>query len=425
MRPGRLWELATAACAVVGIPLWVAASRGTGAAPEVATARVERRTFVRRVPAEGYLRAVEATPITVPATAEGSLRIAWLAPDGAEVAVGDPVVRFDPSDMERQLADASADLESAEIKSAKERAASATELDNLDRDADLAGLELDAAQRFQKADELIYSRSEIIESALDERLATERRRHAEEARKARRNLMATDLELLAIERRGAEQRLDQARRGLASLAVTAPHAGLVVLVRDRRGSPPRVGDTVWRGQAVAQLPDLARMEAEVHVLEADAGGLAAGKPAAVTLDAHPDQVLAGTLKRVDAVAKPRVPGSPVQYFAATVDLDGAERGALRPGQRVSAVLELESIPDALLVPRQAIFVGEGGARRVFRREGGGFRPVEVTLGPVALGWAVITAGVEAGDVVALADPTRHEAAPAPPVEGGPALGGGR
>ena len=425
MTSPRIWGTAAGVCAAAAVALWLAANIGGNAVPEVATARVERRSFVHRVPAEGYLQAAEATPITVPGQVEGGLRIAWLAPDGAEVAAGDPVVRFDPSDMERQLADASADLESAEIKRVKEREASASDLGNLDRDAGLAGLELDAARRFQKADELIYSRSEIIESALDERLAGERRHHAEEARKARRDLMTTELELLAIERRGAAQRLDQARHGLASLAVAAPHGGLVVLVRDRRGSPPRVGDTVWPGQTVAQLPDLSRMEAEVYVLEADAGGLAPGEAASVSLDAHPDQVFVGTVRRVDAVAKPRIPGSPVQYFAATVSFEGAEPGALRPGQRVSCGLELESIPDALLVPRQAIFAGEGGARRVFRREGSAFRPIDVTLGPVALGWAVVTAGVDAGDVVALADPTHHEAGPAQPAGGAPALGGGR
>ena len=425
MRSPRAWGIAVVVLAAVAVPWWLAATFGGEAGPEVATARVERRSFVHRVPAEGYLRAVEATPITVPSQVDGGLSIAWLAADGAEVAAGEPVVRFDPSDMERQLADASAEFESAEIKIAKERTTSASDLANLDREAELAGLEFDAARRFQKADELIYSRSEIIESALDERLAGERRSHAEAARKSRRKLMATELELLAIERRSAGQRVDQARRGLASLAVTAPHGGLVVLVRDRRGSLPRVGDTVWPGQPVAQLPDLARMEAEVYVLEADAGGLAPGRAASVSLDAHPDQVFAGTLRRVDAVAKPRIPGSPVQYFAATVSFEGAEPGALRPGQRVTALLELESIPDALLVPRQAIFAGEGGARRVFRRGGSGFEPVDVTLGPVALGWVVVTGGVAAGDLVALADPTRHEAGPAPPVGGAPALGGGR
>jgi hypothetical protein len=404
----------------------------------VPTARVERVDFVRRVPAEGHLRAAEATALAVPAAAPGSLRIAWLAADGGRVEAGDPVARFDPTEMEEQLADARADLAAAEVKIAKERGQSATDLANLDRDAEVAALELDAARRFQKQDELIYSRAEIIESALDETLAGERRRHAEAARESRRALARDQLALLAVERRKARLKIDQAERALAALEVAAPKAGVVVLERDGRGNPPRVGDSVWPGQPLGEIPDPAALEAEVYVLEADAGGLAVGERAEVTVDARPERPLPATVAQVDAVAKPRVPGSPVQYFAVALRFDaGSAPGDLKPGQRVSAVLELDAVAAALVVPRQAVFdagLDGGGGKRVFRREGGGFRPVEVALGPVAFGRAVVASGLAAGDVVALEDPTRRAgpaapppgegAAPAAPLGGGGGPGGG-
>ena len=48
-----------------------------------------------------------------------------------------------------------------------------------------------------------------------------------------------------------------------SLTLTAPHDGIVVLERDWRGDPPRVGDTCWAGEKIGEIPDLAAMEAEM------------------------------------------------------------------------------------------------------------------------------------------------------------------
>jgi len=62
--------------------------------------------FERRVPAQGNLRAVHAAPIAVPAGISVPYRVGWLAPDGSRVRAGEVVVRFDNSDLVKQLTDA-------------------------------------------------------------------------------------------------------------------------------------------------------------------------------------------------------------------------------------------------------------------------------------------------------------------------------
>jgi len=396
---------------------------------DVPTARVEVRDFVRRVPADGYLEAVRATPLTVPREVGGVVRIAWLADDGSRVAAGDPVVRFDPTDMERALTDARDDLSTAEVKTGKERVSIGSAIANLGRDAELAESELSTAERFAKRDELIYSRAEIIESEIDGELAAERRDHALAAREARGELGRTDLELLAIERRKAGLEIEKATRGLAALTMTAPHDGIVALYTDWRGNPQRIGDTVWPGHPVAEIPDLSEMQAEVWVLEADAGGLAAGQRAELWVEAHPETAHRATVERVDALAKPRLRGSPVQYFAAVMALEATDPATMKPGQRVRAVIEAEARPGALVVPRQAVFERDG-ERIAYRRRGRGFEAVPVTVGPVTAALAVIESGLEAGDEVALADPGRRPAREREPAAGlaapaGPAAGNGR
>jgi multidrug resistance efflux pump len=387
---------------------WLLAGSLAPRTPRVPTETVQPRGFIRLVPAEGVLRAVRATPVGVPAGAAGPFRVGWIADDGTRVRTGEPVVRFDPSEIETELENAADELAGARLKAEKERAHGLAEVRKLERDLALAREELTAAREFQKKDRTVFSRAEIAESEIDQELARRRETHAREARRGQESLSGTELDLLGIDMRQAEARIRRARESLAALTVTAPHDGVLVLKRSWRGEATRVGDTVWNGQVLAEIPDLAQMQAEVYVLEADAGGLAPGKPATVTLESRPGVEHVARIGRVDALARPRFRGSPVQYFGVTLDLDRTDPEVMKPGQRVRALLRLDERPRALTVPRQAVFERDGRTV-VYRSRGSGFEPIPVALGPSGAGRVVIEErepGLRPGDVVALADPTR-------------------
>src|SRR6185436_12474561 len=246
-------------------------------------------------------------------------------------------------------------------------------------------------------------RAEIIQSDIDEGLATEKRDHARAVKGMQENLTKVDLDLLEIDRRKARLKIDLASRGLEALEVKAPHDG--ILAYKRRGDQlPKVGDTVWPGMPLAEIPRLDAMQAEVHVLEADAGGLAAGKEATLFLEARPEEEHRARVKSVAALAKPRAGRSPVQYFDVTLELDRTDPATMKPGQRVVATLVLEERKDAITVPRGAVCERDG-KKVVYRRTAFGFEPVEVALGALAPGRVVVEKGLSDGDVVALRDPS--------------------
>lgn len=389
----------------------------------VPTERIEPRPFARRVTAEGELRAVRATPVSIPPGVPGPFRIGWLAEDGVRVRSGDVILRFDPSEVEKELAEAADDLASARLEAEKQRAEDLAEIRKLERDLELAREELSNARQFQKKDELVFSRSEIVESEIDQELALGREEHKRGARGRRETLGRAGLELLGIRMRQAEARIQRARQSLSALSVTAPHDGVLVLKRNWRGETPRVGDQVWNNQVMAEIPDLSAMEAEVFVLEADAGGLAPGRPAKVVLESRPGVEHAARIARVESLAKPRFRGSPVQYFGVVLALDGTDPRIMKPGQRVRAALLLDERPRALTVPRQAVFEREG-KMVVYKSDGKDLEPVEVALGPGSAGRVVIESGLAAGDVVALVDPNRKEEPSGTPPSQGAAPGAG-
>lgn len=365
---------------------------------------VQSGPFVRTVTAEGNLKSAESTPLSPPPDVPGALKIAWLEKDGAPVSEGDVVVRFDPTEFEDALIAGGVQRQNVENRMFGTGTSAQATRENLQLDSAQAQLEWESAQSFQLTDEDIFSRRELIESMIDGDLALEKKEYAEDMIDVRQRLSRADRELLEIEKRKATLELDKAQKGLSALEIRAPHDGVVVFQRDWRGEPPTVGSTVWGGRAIAEIPNLDKMEAEVFVLEADAGGIAAGQKARVTLDSAPGRTFEGTVKRVDALARPRIRGVPVQYFGVVIEMDRTEPELMKPGARVSATITLEESEDAIAIPRQAL-IELDGRTVVYRASGGKFEPVEVELGSTSLGRAVVTSGLEPGDRIALTDPT--------------------
>src|SRR5687767_12492482 len=221
---------------------------------DVATFKVEPITFARRVTAEGTLKAVKATPVGVPQNATSPMKLSWIADDGSLLRKGDVIVRFDEQEFVDLLLTGREDHSTATNKFEKADAESSATRTNLKRDARLAQSELEAAQRFKFDDAEIFSRYARIEAEVDQTLASSRKRHAEEVLGVRDNLARVERDLIAIEDRRAGIKIKQAEEGLQALQVTAPHDGILVMQRNWRGDIARVGDTMWRGQPIGEIP---------------------------------------------------------------------------------------------------------------------------------------------------------------------------
>lgn len=416
-------RLAFSALALLLLLGGVAALRGGGGGPSVPVDVVVKGPFRNDVVAFGLLQAIHSTPIAVPADLQQPMRVAWLAPAGP-VARGQSVVLFDPSEVEKEYDDGRSDRASAEQKRDKAKAEGRQARAGLELDHGVASEELRRAEDVAPTDEQIFSRNEIIESRLDRTLLRKRVATTEAKAAPAERLSAADLALSDIERGKAELRIRQAQKSLGALKVTAPHDGILIFPLSWRGDAVSVGDTVWPGQTVAELPDLSALEARVFVLEADGGALAPGQKARVEIEGAPSLAFDAHVTRVDALAKNRDRQSPVKYFETTLQFDKGVGGSLKPGQRVRCTIVAASLDEAVTIPRGALFEKDG-KRLVYRLERGRFQPVEVAIGPRGLARIVIVRGLAPGDRVALQDPDRRaavSASGAPPAETGPSLG---
>lgn len=416
----RTWALAAAAAAVA---LSFAAWRARGASDPYAGALFEARpgTFVREVQAEGALAAERATPVVAPIESGQAQALVWLAPDGARVKAGDLVARFDDGAMRRQLADGISDEQAARGRLERARAESDAQGRGLVLERDVAAAESEGAEDLRPRDPSVFSRHEIITSELDRGLVHTRRRVAERKLALADDLGDAQRGLAEVDGQRARSAIRTAERALRALEVRAPHDGLLLLARDWRGDRVQVGRLVWPGEKLAEIPELGALQAKVHVLEADAGGLLTGLPARVTVEGAGGALVQGRVARVDPLAKPRERGSPVRYFETLITLDERGRG-FALGQRVRARIVLDRQEGVIAVPRAAVFERDG-RRLVHVLRGGRPLAVEVTVGRNSPSHVVIESGVGAGDRLLLRDPGRPlRSTPSPRTDAAPAAG---
>jgi hypothetical protein len=78
---------------------------------------------------------------------------------------------------------------------------------------------------------------------------------------------------------------------------------------------------------------------------------------------------------------------------------------LRPGLLADVEIQVEKIPDALHVPAQAVFQKNGKPTVFVQLKNKKFEPREVQLVKQSESMMVLASGVQAGDIVALSDPT--------------------
>jgi len=400
-----------AAAAVLGAAValagaWWAGGAGGG---DGGWLTVTRGPLVVGVEVGGTLRAVRSDLLGPPLIAGiWNYKLSWLAPEGAEVEAGAPVMRFDSSELERRLL-----VEQAERDSA------ATELEKLE--TEVAGQRRDAELRLAEARarrrkaELktdvpaeVVGAHELAGARIDLALARDEVAYLER----RLDLLALQgrarLAALAERRDRAAARVEEIGDSIRRMTVTAPRGGTVIYYTARGGEKKKVGDSVWIREQVVEIPDLTRMMAEGEVDEADAGRIAAGRPAVLRLDAHPDRAYHGRVRAIRETVQRRSQASPAKVVRVDVELDATDRERMRPGMRFQGSIEVDRAEDALLAPAEAVF---GGARGpvAFRRTRFGVEPVRPEIGRRTDDRVEVLSGLAEGDELAPRPPAGWEA----------------
>jgi multidrug efflux pump subunit AcrA (membrane-fusion protein) len=146
-----------------------------------------------------------------------------------------------------------------------------------------------------------------------------------------------------------------------------------------------------------------------RVDEADRARVPADAKVRVRIDAVPDRELPGRIDQISIVAKPDFTAyPPVRNFDISVAMSETDK-RIRSGMSATAIIELDELPDVIVVPDTAVFSREG-ATVVYVVNGRSVERRTVTVAKRSRDRVAISGGLEAGERIALRDP-ELEAAP--------------
>jgi multidrug resistance efflux pump len=283
---------------------------------------------------DGELFARRSSAILPPAIDDlWQLNITQLAPDGKAVKQGDVVVTFDGGEVQKNLLAKQSTLKEKQAEFEK----LTLDLDERQRNERLATQEQRA--RLEKAQRKATQPVELLRRVDYQKLVIEREQAEAQMR------LTAQREVLAAEQRRQERRLLQSEidllqadvalltASLAALRVSAPRDGVMLHKSNFQGEKFDVGSQIWRGQAVAEIPDPGTLAVRAVLPERDLTRLQPGARARVSIEGGAGRALSARVEDIGRVVRSKSRVQPVPILDVTLTLEGDLDG-LKPGQPV-------------------------------------------------------------------------------------------
>jgi len=394
---------------LAGSGVLLAAVRLGKRTPTVPTIEVVRGEFLDSMQFRGEVKALKSITISAPAEA-GELQIIKVSPEGTVVKRGDVVVEFDKTKTEQDLAQFKSVLKSseAEIGQAKAQAKLAEEEDKttvLKARYDVEGAKLEAGKQE------IVSKIEGEEAKLKLADSEQKLREAEAKEKSDQALNRATVESKQQASKKAQYDVERAERSLTQMTLRAPSDGAISLLQHWGGSGMvtyRPGDRAWPGASIAELPAASTLRISARVDETERGRLAAKQTVTVQLNAIPDRQFTGHVERIGEIASLDFSsGWPItRNFTLEIVLDQTD-SRFKPGITGEITVAVEKVPNALTMPAQALFQ-KSGQNVAYVWRGGQFEERIIEIGRRSGDKILVAKGVNAGEQVALRDPTQKD-----------------
>ena len=356
------------------------------------------KTLVFGVDATGLLRATSVQNFGGPPMFANywNFQIVNLVAEGKQVKAGEQLITFEAQRIREDLQRFQNELDQATKELEKTRT-------QIDLERQELQTRLAAAENNYEKLKLKQTRDLGVESLTkieEDRLAFEQARREVEAIKERldwhKKSSEATYQIIASKKARAENKVNEIKKGMENFQAKADRDGVVIYKTKWNGDKFRVGENVWMGQMILEIPDLNTIIAEAFVPEVDIGKIKTGQRAEVTIDAFPDKVYSGSIKSVGTLVRPKAWDIPNKILDIQIALDQLDTSIMRPSMSVKAKVETSSIENCLAVPLKAVrTTAEGSMVKVKTDQG--WREQRIKLGESNGAEVVIIEGLKAGD----------------------------
>jgi HlyD family secretion protein len=319
-----------------------------------------------------------------------------LATEGQAVHQGQLILTLDASDIRAQLAQAQADLLTAQTNLQHARAGGPPdEVAQVEGDLRQAQVEAANLQRtHQSIEQLVAKQAATRDELAQNEAALAKAQSAvqvlEQKKKALKERSSTDAEAAALRVTQAQTQIQSLSEKVRSATIVATGDGTLYSL------PAHQGDYVKVGDVLAMMADLHHVRVRAFVDEPDLGGLAPNQEVEATWDAKPGVTWTGHIEQIPKQVVPRGERS-VGEVLCTVDNGKLD---LLPNVNVDVRILVRKQSGVLAVPRAGV-LEDKGQYYVYVLDDGKIRRRAITLGIASASKYEVTSGLKAGDRVAI------------------------
>ncbi len=379
------------AAALVAVIL-IAAVMLDGRGPLVPVVKVTRQNLSASITSNGKVEPI--APFTARAGFPTFVEKV-LAKEGQVVHRGELILTLEASDMRAQLAQARADLLTAqtELRNARE-GGPPDQVAQLKADLQSARMQVkNLRNSVKQLEDLVAKQAATQQELIQARENLTKEQGVLQTLEAKQNdLKQREAQLVE----GAQLRVSQAQNLVRSLEAKVASARVVSPIDGTLYSlPVKLGDFVQTGQVLAQIADLRRLRVRAFVDEPDLGSLAVGQEVDVTWDGKPGKVWKGRTEQLpqQVVARGMRSVGDVLCSIDNSDMD------LLPNTNVDVQILVHAQRDVLAVPRAAVNE-QGNQHYVFVVRGDRVERRNITVGIASSSMYQVVSGLSSGDVVA-------------------------
>jgi HlyD family secretion protein len=318
-----------------------------------------------------------------------------LAKEGQPVHRGELIVTLEASDMRAQLAQARANLLTAQTDLQNAKAGGAPE-QIAQLKADLESARMQVANLENSVDQL---KDLVAKHAATQQELIQTQENLTKQQGILQTLQAKKKDLKARESQSVEAaqlRVNQAQNLVQSLESKVASANVVSPIDGTLYSlPVKLGDFVQTGQVLAEMANLKRVRVRAFVDEPDLGSLAVGQEVDVTWDGKPGKVWTG---KTEQLPKQVVARGMRSVGDVLCSIDNSEQDLL-PNTNVDVQILVHAQHDVLAVPRAAVNE-QGSQHYVFLVQGDRVERRNITVGIASSSMYQVLSGLSSGDLVA-------------------------
>ncbi len=342
--------------------------------------RINKGDFTVSIVETGELAAVRTRSFILPRYGRYwyRMKIVGLLEHGTKVEAGDSVIQLDQAEITKFVLDRETSLETQKANLEKLLVNQANRLDEFEATLrsekaafDLKRLEMEYSkfetEKNKKIKELQFKQAEINLKKVQTRI------------ELNKIIAKNDLKIQKLTVKQLESEIENALSILPKLTIRTPIPGIFQVAYNRNTRENlKIGDEIYNGRAMGNVPDLEWMKVYTVVNETDFLKIKEGGKVNVRLDALPNVTFDGEISSISKLCR-RVNNTTKQkVFDVEVKLLVSDE-RLKPGMTVSCEYICEELEDVTYVPLSCIKIVEDKSF-IYLKKNGKPKELEVELG---------------------------------------------